>query len=69
VGLFFRPRRPLLLLAAGAASKAAPHREPAETRVAGTDTTAELERLTRLHAAGALTDEEFTATKSRLLCI
>jgi hypothetical protein len=32
-----------------------------------TDTTGELERLARLHAAGSLSDEEFAAAKARLL--
>ena len=53
MGLFFRPRRPLLRLATGAAP----------------DTIAELERLSRLHESGALTDEEFTAAKARALGI
>jgi hypothetical protein len=51
VGLFFRPRRPLLRLATGAAT-------------AGI---AELERLARLHESGALTDQEFAAAKARAL--
>jgi Short C-terminal domain len=32
-----------------------------------TDTIAELERLARLHESGALSDEEFTAAKARVL--
>jgi hypothetical protein len=68
VGLFFRPRRPLLLLAAGAASTTArPHQQQSERPEAETDTTAALERLTRLHAAAALSDEEFAAAKARVL--
>jgi len=51
VGLFFRPRRPLLRLAAG----------PPPGSIA------ELERLSRLHESGALTDEEFAAAKARAL--
>lgn len=33
------------------------------------DTTAELERLAQLHQSGALTDDEFSAAKSKLLGI
>jgi hypothetical protein len=33
----------------------------------GNDETAELERLTDLHAHGALTDDEFAAAKARVL--
>lgn len=57
MGLFMRPRRPVMRLAAGAATAA---RAPA-------DSTAELERLAKLHESGALTDTEFAAAKSRLL--
>jgi hypothetical protein len=53
--------------------------EPAETASAAAETpvasapprvadpTSELERLARLHQSGALTDDEFTTAKSRLL--
>ena len=34
-----------------------------------TDTTAELERLSQLHQSGALTDDEFSAAKAKLLGI
>jgi Short C-terminal domain len=51
VGLLFRRRRSLMILAA-----AGP-----------VDTTAELERLAQLHQAGELSDDEFTAAKARLL--
>jgi hypothetical protein len=57
MGMFLRPRRRLLRLAA--------HREP-EVDV-GMDTTSELERLARLHASGELSDTEFEVAKSRLL--
>jgi uncharacterized membrane protein YebE (DUF533 family) len=33
------------------------------------DTTAELERLSQLHQSGALTDDEFSAAKAKLLGI
>jgi hypothetical protein len=94
VGLFFRPRRPLLRLATGAATAGiayhagqrraeqeaynqqaaaayeatqAPPRPPAAAPA--TDTIAELERLSRLHESGALTDQEFAAAKARALGI
>ena len=95
MGLFFRPRRPLLRLATGAATagiayhagqrraeqdaynqKAAAAYQaaqapppPASTAAPAPDTIAELERLSRLHESGALTDQEFTAAKSRALGI
>ena len=103
MGLFFRPRRPLLRVAAGAATAtiadqagqrraeqdvdneqaeaayeatqppppqpppayAAP--PPAPAPAPATDTIAELEKLARLHDSGALSDEEFAATKARVL--
>jgi Short C-terminal domain len=95
VGLFFRPRRPLLRLAAGAttatiaykagqrraeqdvyneqaqaayqATQAAPPAYAAPAPAPETDTIAELERLSRLHESGALSDEEFAAAKARVL--
>jgi Short C-terminal domain len=97
VGLFLRPRRPLLRLAAGAATATVAYRagqrraeqdaynEQAQAAYAATqaappayaapapapapeaDTTAELERLARLHESGALSDEEFAAAKARVL--
>jgi len=36
---------------------------------AGQNTTADLDRLVQMHAAGALSDAEFTAAKSKLLGI
>jgi hypothetical protein len=57
MGLLLRRRRPLMRLAAGAAPAPAPSADP----------TAELERLAQLHQSGALTDDEFTAAKARLL--
>ena len=96
MGLFFRPRRPLLRLATGAATasiayhagqrraeqdefnqeaaaayqatQAPPPSAPAPAGPAP-DTIAELERLSRLHESGALTDQEFTAAKARALGI
>jgi Short C-terminal domain len=79
VGLFFRPRRPLLRLATGAATAGIAYRagqrraeqdaynqQPAAPPP---DTIAELERLARLHESGALTDQEFAAAKARALGI
>jgi hypothetical protein len=91
--MMFRPRRPLMRVAAGAATatvayKAGQRRTqqnqyndqaqaayaqtqaappPAPTAPAPTDSTAELERLAKLHESGALNDEEFAAAKSKLL--
>ena len=97
MGLFFRPRRPLLRLAAGAttatiayragqrraeqdvyneqaqaayeATQAPPpaYAAPAPAAAPEPDTIAELERLSRLHESGALSDEEFAAAKARVL--
>ena len=93
MGLFFRPRRPLLRLATGAATASIAYRagqrraeqdaynqQAAEAYQAtqapppapagpAPDTIAELERLSRLHESGALTDQEFTAAKARALGI
>ena len=87
MGLMFRPRRPLMRVAAGAATATvaykagqrrteqnqyndqtqAPPAAPAPAAAAPTDSTAELERLAKLHESGALNDEEFAAAKSKLL--
>jgi small neutral amino acid transporter SnatA (MarC family) len=96
MGMMFRPRRPLMRVAAGAATAtvaykagqrrtqqnqyndqaqaasaqtqaAPPPAAPAPAAPAATDSTAELERLAKLHESGALTDEEFAAAKSKLL--
>jgi hypothetical protein len=98
MGMMFRPRRPLMRVAAGAATatvaykagqrrtqqnqyndqaqaayaqtQAAPPQAappPAPAAPAPTDSTAELERLAKLHESGALNDEEFAAAKSKLL--
>lgn len=95
MGLMFRPRRPLMRVAAGAATatvayKAGQRRQqqnesndqaqaayaqsqpapaPAAPAPAPSDSTAELERLAKLHESGALNDEEFAAAKSKLLGI
>ncbi len=88
MGLMFRPRRPLMRVAAGAATatvayKAGQRRQqqnednqqaqaappPAAPAPAPSDSTAELERLAKLHESGALTDDEFAAAKSKLLGI
>ena len=90
MGLMFRPRRPLMRVAAGAATATVaykagqrrtqqsqyddqtqpPPAAPAPAAAAAaapTDSTAELERLAKLHESGALNDEEFAAAKSKLL--
>ena len=94
MGLMFRPRRPLMRVAAGAATATvaykagqrrtqqnqgndqaqaayaqtqAPPAAPAPAPAAPTDSTAELERLAKLHESGALNDEEFAAAKAKLL--
>ena len=91
MGLFMRPRRPVMRLAAGAATAGVAHRAgqrratqdeaneqtaaayqaaqaaPAPAAPAPADSTADLERLAKLHESGALTDTEFAAAKSRLL--
>jgi len=46
---------------------APPPAAPAPAAPAPADSTAELERLAKLHESGALTDEEFAAAKSKLL--
>jgi hypothetical protein len=96
MGMMFRPRRPLMRMAAGAATAtvaykagqrrtrqnqsndqaqaayanpqaAPPQAAPAPAGPAPADSTAELERLAKLHESGALTDEEFAAAKAKLL--
>ena len=87
MGLMFRPRRPLMRVAAGAATATvaykagqrrtqqnqyndqaqAPQAVPAPAPAPPADSTAELERLAKLHESGALNDEEFAAAKSKLL--
>jgi small neutral amino acid transporter SnatA (MarC family) len=95
MGMMFRPRRPLMRVAAGAATatvaykagqrrtqqnqyndqaeaanaqtQAAPQAAPAPAAPAPADSTAELERLAKLHESGALNDEEFAAAKAKLL--
>ena len=77
MGLFFRPRRPLLRLATGAATAgiayhAGQRRADAYNQQAApapTDTIAKLERLSRLHESGTLTDQEFAAAKAQALGI
>jgi uncharacterized membrane protein YebE (DUF533 family) len=91
MGMMFRPRRPLMRVAAGAATatvaykagqrrtqqnqyddqaQAAPPQGAPATAApapAPADSTAELERLAKLHESGALNDEEFAAAKAKLL--
>jgi hypothetical protein len=68
MGLVFRPRRPLMRLAAGATTASDGERAaPPASSPSDAGATGELERLAKLHASGALTDEEFTAAKAHLL--
>jgi hypothetical protein len=97
MGMMFRPRRPLMRVAAGAATATVaykagqrrtqqnqyndqaqaayaqtqtappPPAAPAPAAPAPADSTAELERLAKLHESGALNDEEFAAAKAKLL--
>ena len=67
MGLFLRPRRPLLRLAAGATQAAPASPPPALAAGPPPGSIAELERLARLHESGALTDQEFAAAKARAL--
>jgi membrane protease subunit (stomatin/prohibitin family) len=56
--------------AAAQQQAAAPAEAPAAAPAAApasTDTAAEIQKLADLHASGALTDEEFTAMKKKLL--
>ena len=45
----------------------APQAAPAPAPAPPADSTAELERLAKLHESGALNDEEFAAAKAKLL--
>ncbi|HEY3686781.1 MAG TPA: SHOCT domain-containing protein [Streptosporangiaceae bacterium] len=83
MGLFFRPRRPLLRLAAGAATATVAYnagrnraeqeqpppeyRPPAPAGPPPNDRLDELVRLARLHDSGAIDDAEFATMKSRLI--
>jgi membrane protease subunit (stomatin/prohibitin family) len=49
--------------------QAAAQQAAAPAAPASTDTTAELKKLADLHAQGVLTDEEFAASKKKLLGI
>jgi membrane protease subunit (stomatin/prohibitin family) len=49
--------------------QAAVQQAAAPAAPASTDTTAELKKLADLHAQGVLTDEEFAASKKKLLGI
>lgn len=52
-----------------AAAQQQPAPQAAAPAPASTDTTAELKKLADLHAQGVLTDEEFAASKKKLLGI
>jgi hypothetical protein len=76
MGLFFRPRRPLMRLALRAQedpgtdrseSPSVTHPGMSPSTPAGRNATAELERLATLHSSGDLTDVEFAAAKARVL--
>jgi membrane protease subunit (stomatin/prohibitin family) len=49
------------------AAQAAPAQQAAPQSQAAPDLMGEIERLSSLHESGALTDEEFSAAKARLL--
>jgi hypothetical protein len=53
--------------AAAAAAPAAAAAAPAAASSGGSDLMAQLNQLTQLHQAGALTDEEYAAAKAKLL--
>ena len=82
MGMMFRRRRPLMRMAAGAATarvayeagrRRAEEEEPPRATEASTpappvtDSVGELDRLVELHRSGALDDDEFAAAKSKLL--
>jgi multidrug resistance efflux pump len=83
MGLFMRRRRPVMRVAAGAATagvaykagkrhaegEATEAQQPAAAPAPApaADSTAELERLAQLHQSGALSDEEFAAAKAKVL--
>jgi uncharacterized membrane protein YebE (DUF533 family) len=87
MGMMFRPRRPLMRVAAGAATASVAYKagqrrtqqnqyndqaqaappQAAPAAPAPADSTAELERLAKLHESGALNDKEFAAAKAKLL--
>jgi hypothetical protein len=83
MGLFMRRRRPVMRVAAGAATAGIAYnagkrhaegeeeaQQPAAAAPAAApagDATAELERLAALHQSGALTDDEFAAAKAKVL--
>lgn len=64
---FDAPALAMVGLAPGGAAPAAPRPAPAPAADADDDTIEELERLAKLRAAGALTDEEFQQAKARVL--
>ncbi len=52
---------------AAAAEQGAAQAEPMPAPPAGEDPFAQIEKLSKLHDSGALTDEEFTAAKAKIL--
>jgi membrane protease subunit (stomatin/prohibitin family) len=68
VGMRAGERRAQEAQAQQAAAQEAPAAAPAATP-AGDDTTAQLKKLADLHDQGVLTDEEFAASKKKLLGI
>jgi hypothetical protein len=74
MAVFLRPSRSVLRIAEGAAAarvaypaRATSHAPAELVRSTTAGCAEELERLTKLHNAGALTEAEFGAAKSRLL--
>jgi len=80
----FRRRRPIARMATGAATagiaynagkkkagqqQAAEQPQPEAATGDGDEMTATIEKLAKLHAEGALTDEEFAAAKAKALGI
>jgi len=68
IGMRAGERRAQEAQAQQAAAQEAPAAAPAAAP-AGDDTTAQLKKLADLHDQGVLTDEEFTASKKKLLGI
>jgi hypothetical protein len=83
MGLLMRRRRPVMRLAAGAATATVAYQAgkrspagmdeqassgaPQQPAPAPADTAAQLAQVAQLHASGALSDAEFASAKSKLL--
>jgi hypothetical protein len=57
----------LASLGQGATILTSPLTIPGAAAAPGADATSQLERLAELHTSGALTDDEFSAAKARIL--